>query len=188
MHCAARRARRASSRRSTWPRCATRCSTWRCRSPTERSGPTPRSGTCRRRSLGCRSTGRDDFFLANMVPTVIDADVDAARAVHRRTLSGYLRPAQLPQLLEAGRLRGRDGGDRGGTRRRGQGTGCQSLMSDAWIDDCTISGSPGAVRDRIDEWLSMGVLPIVRDVVDHRVARPRRSASCSTSTPPGSSS
>ena len=36
------------------------------------------------------ASGRDDFFLANMVPTVIDADLDAARAVHRRTLSGYL--------------------------------------------------------------------------------------------------
>ncbi len=34
-------------------------------------------------------------------------------------------------------------------------------MSDAWIDDCTISGSAGAVRDRVDEWMSMGVLPIV---------------------------
>ena len=34
------------------------------------------------------------------------------------------------------------------------------LMSDAWLDDCTISGSAHAVRDRLDEWMSMGVLPI----------------------------
>ena len=32
----------------------------------------------------------DGFFLANMLPTVIDADRDAARAVHRRTLAGYV--------------------------------------------------------------------------------------------------
>ena len=36
------------------------------------------------------AAGRDGFFLANMVPTVIDADLDAARAIHRRTLSGYV--------------------------------------------------------------------------------------------------
>ena len=33
-------------------------------------------------------------------------------------------------------------------------------MTDAWLDDCTISGSAHAVRDRLDEWMSMGVLPI----------------------------
>ena len=33
-------------------------------------------------------------------------------------------------------------------------------MSDAWLDDCTISGSAHAVRDHLDEWMSMGVLPI----------------------------
>ncbi len=33
---------------------------------------------------------RDSFFLADMVPTVIDADKDAARAIHRRTLGGYV--------------------------------------------------------------------------------------------------
>jgi hypothetical protein len=35
-----------------------------------------------------------------------------------------------------------------------------TLMTDAWIDDCTISGSAHAVRDRLDGWLSLGVLPI----------------------------
>ena len=33
---------------------------------------------------------RESFALANMAPTVIDADKDAARAIHRRTLSGYV--------------------------------------------------------------------------------------------------
>ena len=64
------------------------------------------------------STRPDTFFLANMVPTVIDADRDAARAIHRRTLVTLHHPPELPQLLEAGRLRGGDGGDRGRTRGR----------------------------------------------------------------------
>src|SRR3954451_9067081 len=33
---------------------------------------------------------RDGFFLANMVPTVIDTDRAAAEAIHRRTLTGYV--------------------------------------------------------------------------------------------------
>jgi alkanesulfonate monooxygenase SsuD/methylene tetrahydromethanopterin reductase-like flavin-dependent oxidoreductase (luciferase family) len=34
------------------------------------------------------------------------------------------------------------------------------LMTDAWIDDCTISGSAESVRDQLDEWLALGVQPI----------------------------
>ena len=34
------------------------------------------------------------------------------------------------------------------------------LMTDAWLDDCTISGSPDAVRAKIDSWASTGVTPI----------------------------
>ena len=35
-----------------------------------------------------------------------------------------------------------------------------SLMSDRWLDDCTISGSASRVRDRLEEWASGGVQPI----------------------------
>ena len=34
------------------------------------------------------------------------------------------------------------------------------LMPDAWIDDCTVSGSAGEVRERLDQWAAAGVLPI----------------------------
>ena len=34
------------------------------------------------------------------------------------------------------------------------------LMTDGWVDDCTISGSAHEVRDRFDDWMSLGVLPI----------------------------
>ena len=103
---------------------------------------------------------RNSFFLANMVPTVIDADLDAARNVHRRTLTGYLGlPNYRNYWKQAGYM------DEMAAIETALATGDRdllpSLMSDAWIDDCTISGSAGVVRERIDEWLSMGVLPIV---------------------------
>ena len=110
-------ARPARCRRSSWPRCATRCSTSRSRSPTGRSGPTPRSRTCRRRSP-LPAERRDAFALANMA-----ADGDRRRqgrgAGDPPPHAHRLRDAaELPQLLEAGRLRGGDGGHRG--RHRGR--------------------------------------------------------------------
>ncbi len=106
------------------------------------------------------TAGRDDFFLANMVPTVIDDDLEAARAVHRRTLTGYLGlPNYRNYWKQAGHteeMTAIEAALAAGDRDR-----LPALMSDAWVDDCTISGSPGTVRDRVDEWLAMGVLPIL---------------------------
>ena len=101
----------------------------------------------------------DAFFLANMVPTVIDSDLDAARAVHRKTLTGYVG---LPSYREYWKLAGYvekmnfiEAALASGNRDQ-----LPLLMSDAWIDDCTISGSAHVVRDRLDEWMSFGVQPI----------------------------
>lgn len=103
---------------------------------------------------------RDSFFLANMVPTVIDADKVAARAIHRRTLLGYI---VLPNYRNYWKQAGYEeemlaietalaaGADR---------DALSALMTDRWIDDCTISGGPGEVRDLLDAWFDTGVLPI----------------------------
>ena len=66
---------------------------------------------------------RDGFFLANMIPTVIDDDRDAARAINRRTLSGYVSlPNYRNYWKQAGyeeeMTRHRDGTGRGPPRRR----------------------------------------------------------------------
>ena len=102
---------------------------------------------------------RESFFLANMVPTVIDADKDAARAIHRRTLGGYV---SLPNYRNYWKQAGYEAemvaieeALATGDRER-----LPELMTDAWLDDCTISGSPGEVRERLDAWAATGVLPI----------------------------
>jgi len=102
---------------------------------------------------------RDSFFLANMVPTVIDADRDAARAIHRRTLGGYvILPNYRNYWKQAGyedemnaieTAIAADEHDR-----------LPALMTDRWIDDCTISGSPTEVRDQFEAWFDTGVTPI----------------------------
>jgi hypothetical protein len=102
---------------------------------------------------------KDGFFLANMVPTVIDDDVDAARAVNRKTLTGYV---SLPNYRNYWRAAGYgdvmdaiesaiDAGNR---------EAVTSLMTDEWLDDCTVSGPAGKVRERLAEWASTGVHPI----------------------------
>ncbi len=102
---------------------------------------------------------RDDFFLANMVPTVIDSDIGAARAIHRRTLAGYLT---LPNYRNYWKQAGYE--DEMAAVEvalaAGNREALPDLMTDAWIDDCTISGSAHEVRDRLEDWMSLGVLPI----------------------------
>jgi alkanesulfonate monooxygenase SsuD/methylene tetrahydromethanopterin reductase-like flavin-dependent oxidoreductase (luciferase family) len=105
------------------------------------------------------SERRATFSLANMVPTVIDADRDAARAIHRRTLGGYIA---LPNYRNYWKQAGYEeemvaieaaieAGDR---------DALPGLMTDRWLDDCTISGSASEVRDQLEAWFDTGVLPI----------------------------
>ncbi len=102
---------------------------------------------------------RDAFFVADMVPTVIDPDKEAARAIHRRTLTGYVAlPNYRNYWKQAGyesEMAAIEEALAAGDRDR-----LPHLMPDAWIDDCTVSGSAGEVRERLDQWAAAGVLPI----------------------------
>jgi alkanesulfonate monooxygenase SsuD/methylene tetrahydromethanopterin reductase-like flavin-dependent oxidoreductase (luciferase family) len=106
-----------------------------------------------------KAAGRDNFFLSNMVPTVIDEDLDAARAIHRRTLVTYV---SLPNYRNYWKQAGYDEEMVAIERAIADGDRDRlpSLMTDAWLDDCTISGSAHAVRERLDDWMSLGVQPI----------------------------
>jgi len=105
------------------------------------------------------AAAREGFFVANMIPTVIDADRDAARAIHRRTLATYVTlPNYRNYWKQAGYVEEMTAieaaiaaGDRDEVDRS---------MTDAWIDDCTISGSSTSVLDQLGEWASLGVQPI----------------------------
>ena len=106
-----------------------------------------------------QAAARDNFVLANMVPTVIDADLDAARAIHRRTLVTYV---SLPNYRNYWKLAGYEEEMNAIEEAIAEGDRDRLpfLMTDAWLDDCTISGSAHAVRERLDDWMSLGVQPI----------------------------
>ncbi len=98
-------------------------------------------------------------LLATMVPTVITGDLAAARAIHRRTMLsyvvlpnyrnywksvGYVEEMEALEAVLAARQRER----------------LPEVMSDAWLDDCTVSGSAHVVRETFAELRHAGVTPI----------------------------
>jgi alkanesulfonate monooxygenase SsuD/methylene tetrahydromethanopterin reductase-like flavin-dependent oxidoreductase (luciferase family) len=102
---------------------------------------------------------RATFSLANMVPTVIDADRTAARAIHRRTLGGYIvLPNYRNYWKQAGYAEEMEAIE--AALAAGDRDALPGLMTDRWLDDCTISGSPTEVRDQLEAWFDTGVLPI----------------------------
>ena len=103
---------------------------------------------------------RDSFEMTNMVPTVIDSDLQAARAVHRRTLSSYVTLPNYRNYWKAAGYEQEMVDIEVAIANRDRAASA-AAMTDQWVDDCTISGSPGAVRDRIEQWHSVGVAPIV---------------------------
>ena len=102
---------------------------------------------------------RPDFFLTNMIPTVIDEDVEAARAVNRKTLTGYVSlPNYRNYWRAAGYVAEMDAIEE--AIKSGDRDKVTTLMTNEWLADCTISGSASAVRDRLAEWAATGVTPI----------------------------
>ena len=98
----------------------------------------------------------DGFWIGNMIPTVIDDDIEAARARNRKTLQGYVAlPNYRNYWIEAGyeaemsavmtALAARDN------------DAVIAAMSDRWLDDCTLSGPISRVRDGIEAWFDAGV-------------------------------
>ena len=100
------------------------------------------------------------FLIGDMVPTCIDADRAAAAAVHRRTLASYVKlPNYQNYWIEAGYE------DEMLAIRKAIAAGDEAripaLMSDRWLADVTLSGSPREVRDGIDAWRAAGVNTLI---------------------------
>ena len=100
------------------------------------------------------------FFVGNMVPTCIDADRAAAAAVNRRTLSSYVKlPNYQNYWIEAGfeeeMLAIRKAIAAGEEQR------IPELMSDRWLSEVTLYGSPAQVREGIEAWYAAGVNTLI---------------------------
>jgi alkanesulfonate monooxygenase SsuD/methylene tetrahydromethanopterin reductase-like flavin-dependent oxidoreductase (luciferase family) len=101
------------------------------------------------------------FFIGNMIPTCISDDIEAAKAVNRRTLTHYaLLPNYRNYWKEAGYVEEMAGIEK--AIAAGDADGVKAFMTDQWLDDCTLSGSAAQVRDDIEAWFDAGVkTPII---------------------------
>jgi alkanesulfonate monooxygenase SsuD/methylene tetrahydromethanopterin reductase-like flavin-dependent oxidoreductase (luciferase family) len=106
---------------------------------------------------------RDDenFFVGNMLPTCICDDLKAARAVHRRTLTHY---AGLPNYRnywkEAGYVEEMTAIEQALAENRPDDV--PKYLTDAWLDDVTLSGPAARVREGLEAWYDAGVrTPII---------------------------
>ncbi|NBR92303.1 MAG: LLM class flavin-dependent oxidoreductase, partial [Actinobacteria bacterium] len=116
------------------------------------------------------SDKRETFFMANMIPTVVSDDIEAARAVNRRTLVMY---ATLPNYRnywrDSGHAEQVEAFERvlSSAPREKLSDELTAVMQDAWLDDCTISGPADLVRERFSTWWAAGVMPVaVMSAVD----------------------
>lgn len=98
----------------------------------------------------------DAYFIGNMIPTCISDDHEAAAAVMRRTLTGYVSlPNYQNYWIEAGY------GDMIAAIRAAIAAGDRGrvteLMADDWLHDVTLFGTAAEVRDGLDAWFAAGV-------------------------------
>jgi alkanesulfonate monooxygenase SsuD/methylene tetrahydromethanopterin reductase-like flavin-dependent oxidoreductase (luciferase family) len=102
---------------------------------------------------------RPDFRLANMIPTVISDDVEAAAAINRRTMSVYVRlPNYRNYWKAAGYVEEMEAVE--ALLAAGRRDEVEQAMSDRWLSDCTLFGPADRVRDGFAAWREIGVEPI----------------------------
>jgi alkanesulfonate monooxygenase SsuD/methylene tetrahydromethanopterin reductase-like flavin-dependent oxidoreductase (luciferase family) len=98
----------------------------------------------------------DSFFIGNMIPTCIDEDIGAARAVNRKTLSRYaLLPNYRNYWKEAGYMDEMLAVE--ACIANGKLDNVSACLSDRWLDDTTIAGPPARVRDEVARWVEVGI-------------------------------
>jgi alkanesulfonate monooxygenase SsuD/methylene tetrahydromethanopterin reductase-like flavin-dependent oxidoreductase (luciferase family) len=106
--------------------------------------------------LPAEKRGDPGFLVANMIPTCIADDVEAAKAVNRRTLTRYtMLPNYRNYWKEAGY--GEEMAAIEAAVAAGHEADIPALMSDRWLADATLFGPAAAVRDGIAAWRESGV-------------------------------
>jgi alkanesulfonate monooxygenase SsuD/methylene tetrahydromethanopterin reductase-like flavin-dependent oxidoreductase (luciferase family) len=100
--------------------------------------------------------GDPRFLVANMIPTCIADDIEAAKAVNRRTLTRYtLLPNYRNYWKEAGYIEEMAAIE--AAAAAGREADIPSLMSDRWLADATLFGPAARVREGVVAWREAGV-------------------------------
>src|SRR5258705_73907 len=96
------------------------------------------------------------FCIGNMIPTCINEDVEAGKAVNRRTLTNYaFLPNYRNYWKEAGYVEEMDAIETAVAEGRRDDVG--KYLSDKWLADNTLFGPPAKVREGVAAWRAAGV-------------------------------
>ena len=96
------------------------------------------------------------FFIGNMIPTGISDDVEAAKAVNRRTLTNYgFLPNYRNYWREAGYNAEMDAIEKAIAEDRREDV--PKCFSDRWLSDNTLFGPAAKVREGVAAWRAAGV-------------------------------
>lgn len=96
------------------------------------------------------------FFIGDMIPTCISDDEAAAASVNRKTLIGYVSlPNYRNYWREAGYVEEMDAIEKAIAARNFDEV--PRLMTDRWLSDVTLYGSPRRVREGLEAWFDAGV-------------------------------
>jgi alkanesulfonate monooxygenase SsuD/methylene tetrahydromethanopterin reductase-like flavin-dependent oxidoreductase (luciferase family) len=97
-----------------------------------------------------------DFFIGNMLPTCISDDVEAAKAVNRRSLTNYVfLPNYRNYWKEAGYVEEMTAIEQ--AIAEGRNDDVTKYFSDKWLADNTLFGSASRVREGVEAWQAAGV-------------------------------
>jgi len=98
----------------------------------------------------------ENFFIGNMVPTCISDDVEAAKAVNRRTLTAYaFRPNYRNYWKESGYAEEMVAIEKAIEEKRNDDV--PGLLTDRWLADTTLFGPANKVRDGVEAMRAAGV-------------------------------
>ena len=103
-----------------------------------------------------KARASDDFFIGDMIPTCVDDDIEAAKAVNRKTLTSY---AMLPNYRnywkEAGYVEEMEAIEK--AVEAGEHDKIPQFLTDKWLADCTLFGPAKRVRDELEAWFDSGI-------------------------------
>ncbi len=101
-----------------------------------------------------------DFFIGNMIPTCISDDVEAAKAVNRRTLTSYgFLPNYRNYWKEAGYEAEMAAIEK--AIAEGRNADVPGCFSDKWLEDNSLFGPAAKVRDGVKAWQAAGVKDLI---------------------------
>jgi alkanesulfonate monooxygenase SsuD/methylene tetrahydromethanopterin reductase-like flavin-dependent oxidoreductase (luciferase family) len=100
------------------------------------------------------------FFIGNMIPTCISDDIEAAKAVNRRTLTSYgFLPNYRNYWKEAGYQEEMSAIET--AIAEGRKDDVPKYFSDKWLADNTLFGPAAKVREGVEAWQDAGVRDLI---------------------------